>query len=116
MALRIGERGAWIITVAVVAWIAHPALWDSPRDSFPLSSYTMFAESRGRTASLPRAVLQTPDAPAQVLPPEAFGTDNVMQTVSLLWRAVGGGPAAAMELCVAIIGKTETAVKLDRTI
>lgn len=89
----------WPVTIAVVGLVAHPVFWEPSHDSFPLSSYTMFAEPRSRLETLPRAILDVPGQESRVLPPEAFGTDNVMQTVTLLWQAVNGGPDAAAELC-----------------
>lgn len=99
---------AWAYLVALGALGA--VLWplrSGARDSFPLSTYPMFAKERG-TPVLFAVVATTQDGKEQSIPPELVASGEVLQTKVLIQRTVERGGAAVQELC------ERTAAKLAR--
>lgn len=99
---------AWAYLVAAVAIGAVlSSLRSSARDSFPLSTYPMFASQRG-TPTLFAVVATTADGKEQTIPAALVASGEVLQTKVLIQRTVERGPAALEDLCV------RTAEKLGR--
>jgi hypothetical protein len=67
-------------------------------DSFPISSYPMFARPRGQP-TLYAAIARSADGREQRVPPSAIGSTEVLQTKVLIQRSVEGGPEATRALC-----------------
>jgi hypothetical protein len=98
----------WAYLVALVAMIA--VFWplrSGALDSFPLSTYPMFARQRG-TPTLFAVVGTTADGKERSIPAALVASGEVLQTKVLIQRTVERGPAAIRELCVT------TAEKLGR--
>lgn len=96
---------ALVVSFSVVLCLltASPVLW--AHDSFPLSSYPMFAAPPG-TPILHKFLVHRGGEP-EVLPPSALGTSEVLQARALTRRAVQSGATARRRLCL------EVAQRLD---
>jgi hypothetical protein len=84
-------------TLAVVS----PLFEDADRDSFPISSYPMFARPRGQP-TLFAAVGRDVTGNESRLPGSVLGSSEVLQTKVLIERSVQGGPRAMQTLCNSI--------------
>jgi hypothetical protein len=88
---------AYTVGVGLAAAVASPALRSS-KDSYPLSTYPMFAAKR----SNPRLYVAegvTADGSRARLAPALLGTDEVMQAAVLVRRAVQASEQRAQQLC-----------------
>jgi hypothetical protein len=86
--------------LGMVAVVAAPGFGDPGDDSYPLSTYPMFARPRGKpTLSFVEGIT---DAAPIKLPPEIVAHNEIMQAVATVKRAVNAGPAAMDELCTRI--------------
>jgi hypothetical protein len=81
---------------ATAAVISPLARMDA--DSFPISSYPMFARPRGQP-TLFAAIARAADGSERRLPPSAVGSSEVLQTKVLIQRSVEQGPEATRALC-----------------
>jgi hypothetical protein len=86
--------------LGIVAAVAAPGFGDPADDSYPLSTYPMFARPRGKP--LLSFVEGVTDAGALRLPPEVVAHNEIMQAVATVKRAVLAGPAAMEQLCTRI--------------
>jgi hypothetical protein len=77
-----------IYVVALVVAVASPVLRDPDDDSYPLSTYPMFAHDRGRTVTLAYAIGVTRAGERRVLEPELVGTHEVLQAVMVIDGAI----------------------------
>jgi hypothetical protein len=93
------RSAAWLSSALVVIAVATPGFLPREWDSFPLSNYPMFSKVRNRVETLPRALSVHKDGTQHVLSPRVFGTDNTMQAISMLSRAVRQGDQALQALC-----------------
>lgn len=102
---RLGRRPltAWVrpvVSVAVVALVASPALRQS--DSYPLSTYPVYADARPATAELPTAVGVTAGGDRIRLSPTVIGaSDDPLIVADRVADAIAGGRAD--RLCLAIV-------------
>jgi hypothetical protein len=99
-----GQRWrAWAaVALAVVVVGAVPFVLD--HDSFPLSTFPMFAADIDRTQSVDTAVALAADGTViRLTPAEIGGTTVVNQAASVVTTAIVGGQAE--ELCTAIAGR-----------
>jgi hypothetical protein len=99
--MRAGERVQRCIGLAVglgatAAVLSPLATMDA--DSFPISSYPMFARPRGQP-TLFAAIARAADGSERRLPPSAVGSSEVLQTKVLIQRSVEQGPQAMQALC-----------------
>jgi hypothetical protein len=74
-----------------------PALSDPRDDNYPFSTYPMFA-SRRKTPTFYKAEGRNAHGQWQPIPPELFGTHEVMQAVMTVQRAARS-PRDARKLC-----------------
>ena len=81
--------------------VLSPLVADAEADSFPISSYPMFARPRGQP-TLHALIGRTADGLERRLPPEVVGSSEVLQTKVLIQRSVEAGPRAMQELCEAV--------------
>jgi hypothetical protein len=94
-----GQRWlAYLVGVGLPLAVLSPS-WSGLPDSFPLSTYPMFARSRGQP-TLHTMVGLAADGSERRLPPELVGTKEVLQAKVLIQRSVAAGPAAMSELCL----------------
>ena len=88
---------AYVLGLGTPALVLAPLLCGA-RDSFPLSTYPMFAQSRGELTLYSMVALGGDDH-EQRLPPPLLGTKEVLQAKVLIQRSVEGGPDAMAQLC-----------------
>jgi len=89
----------WSVAVLVVLVAVVPLTWPPSHDSFPISSYPMFAARRGdATVRLVVAGIETADG-FEVLPTEATGHRQLTQAVRALAAAVEEGGDRPARLC-----------------
>ncbi len=87
--------GRRIVAAVVLGAIVAPAVID--RDSFPLSTYPMYADTRGEVVSLPIAVgLDAGGARRTLSLATIAQTDDPLIAVALLSQAVAGGETGAL--------------------
>ena len=92
-ARRLALAAAALVSLAMLL----PAVLD--RDDYPLSSYPMFSHPRARTSTVATAVGRTAEGGVVRLSPELIaGSDQPMQAIATVARAVraGSGPAALL--------------------
>lgn len=87
--------------VALVVATAAPLLRDARHDSYPLSTYPMFARVL-RQPTLTFAEGLTKSDHAVRLPPEMIANDEPMQAMRTLKLTANGGRPALKRLCSAI--------------
>jgi hypothetical protein len=75
-------------------------IWSDAPDSFPISTYPMFAHPRGQP-TLHTLVGFARDGSERRLPPELVGSKEVLQAKVLIQRSVAQGPDAMAQLCEA---------------
>ena len=90
---------AYVVGLGATAAVLSP-LVSGAADSFPISTYPMFARAPGQP-TLFTVVATTPDGTAESLPPELVGSTEVLQVKVLIQRSVQQGPQAMAELCEA---------------
>jgi hypothetical protein len=73
-------------------------LFSGARDSFPLSTYPMFAQPRGQPTLYSVVAIEADGREAR-LPPSLIGTKEVLQAKVLIERSVAAGPEAMAQLC-----------------
>lgn len=96
-----------LVVVCVIAAVALPAVRD--RDSFPLSTYPVYASARGRVATINTAVGYDAAGTMHRLSLSAIAdTDDPLIAESAVARAVATGRAD--ELCKEIARRTSSAV------
>lgn len=109
MALAQRRLACVVLGVVVVAMLGPP-LRRPPRDSFPLSTYPMFADDRGRISSVATVVGLTADGEVVRLSPELIaGTDEVILAVETAADAVHRGRGAASHLCDQVASRVASA-------
>jgi hypothetical protein len=100
-----------VALVLFVALLVSPAI--RSRDSFPLSTYPMYAADRGRIASLSTVIGRTDvgDEVIRLTPQLIARTDDPLIAESSVRSAISGGRAA--QWCATVAGRV-TRSKLDR--
>lgn len=104
------RRLAYVVLGLVVVAMLGPPLRRPPRDSFPLSTYPMFAHHRGRISSVATVVGLTANGEVVRLSPELIaGTDEVMIAVETAANAVRRGRDASRHLCDQVASRVASA-------
>jgi hypothetical protein len=99
-----------LVVVFVVALVLSPVV--RGRDSFPLSTYPMYAETRGRTVTVSTAVRRDGRGTVHRLSLGAIaGTDDPLLAESAIANAIAHGQAD--ELCAEIAGRLSPDVRGD---
>ena len=88
---------AYLLGLGMPAAVLAPLL-SGASDSFPLSTYPMFAQSRGEL-TLYSMVALSGDGREERLPPPLLGTKEVLQAKVLIQRSVDGGSDTMAQLC-----------------
>ena len=97
---------AWAVSAVVMAALLWPLSWGPEHDSFPLSSYPMFAHNRtSAVLSAIYAVATDGDGERHYVPPELVANREVLQARAVLDRAARGGKKGAMLLCREVAGR-----------
>ncbi|HYF44980.1 MAG TPA: hypothetical protein VD926_02140 [Acidimicrobiales bacterium] len=102
-----GNRGRWLVTVAVGLVVLAPAVLPDPEDDFPISTYPMFTAERGEVVDLDTAVLVDGDGRHRLSPEAVGGTDEIVAAAVAVSRAVVEGEAALSRLCAEIADRVD---------
>ena len=87
----------WVHMVQhMVLAMLTPVLSDPPRDSYPLSTYPMFAAVRETEVSVPHAVMIDADGDESFVPPVLVANDEVLQAQATIRQALRHGDAATL--------------------
>lgn len=99
---------AYCVSAAGVCATLWPALATAPQtqDSFPLSTYPMFAAHRGE-AWVHQVIGVDVTGAAHVLPPKFLGTSEVLQAKVLIRRAAQGSKSRRLRLCRSVADRVE---------
>ncbi|MDC0666604.1 hypothetical protein [Nannocystis radixulma] len=90
----------WLVGLLLLGMSLSPMLRPLGYDSFPFSSFPMFAHGRkDAVTNVHRAVAVLPDGTPVALPPRALGSDEVLQADVILRHAIRGGKKASAKLC-----------------
>ncbi|MCY1054487.1 hypothetical protein [Nannocystis sp. SCPEA4] len=93
----------WLVGLVLLGLSLSPMLRPLGYDSFPFSSFPMFAHGRkDAVTNVHRAVAVLPDGTPVALPPRALGSDEVLQADVILRHAIRGGKKASAKLCRAV--------------
>lgn len=96
----------WAIGVVLLGLTLSPLARPPSYDSFPFSSYPMFAHGRKDAVTQShRAVGLLADGSRVALPPRALGSDEVLQADATLRHAIRRGRPAVSKLCLAIAAR-----------
>lgn len=106
---------ALAVGTVAVAWPAvSSVLGLGSSDGFPLSTYPMFARDPGRVVELPTVVAVDAHDRVERLSPETIAdTDQVIQALVTVRRAVAGGPDAAEALCLDVADRVDAGVRVE---
>jgi hypothetical protein len=105
---ELARRGvAYVVGLGATAAVLSP-LVSGAADSFPISTYPMFARAPGQP-TLFAVVATAPDGTAESVPPELVGSAEVLQVKVLIQRSVQRGPLAMAELCEATAARVAAA-------
>jgi hypothetical protein len=89
---------AYGLGLGLVAVVAAPGFGDPGDDSYPLSTYPMFARARGKPLLMFVEGVAA-DGTAVRMPPDVVAHNEVMQAAATVKRAVFAGPLATERLC-----------------
>ena len=89
----------YVAGVVFVVAVALPVLWSPRDDSFPLSTYPMFAGRKEREVTVDHVVGVASDGRRASLPPPAIANEEVVQALETIRQAIRLGPWATQSLC-----------------
>ena len=93
------------VSLALIAATLWPVARDPRADSFPLSTYPMFAWKRETRQTFRYALGETAGGERRILSPGLVGTGEVLQALQVIGRAVAAGRGEATKLCEAIAAR-----------
>jgi hypothetical protein len=96
---------AYLISALLLGVVVAPGFRDPSADGFPLSTYPMFSQRRGRVHEIASARAVAADGSETRVPPSYVANAETMQAVRTLSSAVRAGPDAALALCRTIAGR-----------
>ena len=94
-----GRLRAYLVTLILVGLVASPLVGAFADDSFPISTYPMFASVKSTEAHLSHVILVDADGGEWAAPPSAIANDEALQAQETLRQALNNGEAATNELC-----------------
>jgi hypothetical protein len=95
---ELGRRlRAYLLGLGMPLAVLSP-IFSGAADSFPLSTYPMFARARGQP-TLYTVVARVAGGREERLPPALLGSKEVLQAKVLIQRSVEAGPEALAQLC-----------------
>jgi hypothetical protein len=97
---RGGSSYAWLVSGVLLALVLSPLLGPADADSFPWSSYPMFAHGRADAISqVNHLVAFDAEGARRPVPPQLVANDEVLQADATLRRAIRGGRKTRVALC-----------------
>lgn len=97
---------AYGVTFGALLLVWCPMLLPNARDSFPLSTYPMFAQKRGRPV-MNQLIALTSRGDQHKLGPKYLGTDELLQAKALIDQAHNQGEAARAKLCQKVAARVK---------
>lgn len=96
----------WLVGVALLGLSLSPMCRATDYDSFPFSSFPMFAHGRkDAVTTVNRVVAVLSDGERVALPPRALGSDEVLQADATLRHAIRRGKKASAALCKTVAAR-----------
>ena len=90
---------AYLISAVVAGAVAAPLFGIVRSDSFPISTYPMFASARAADVSISHVVAVSADGERRPVPPSAVANAEVIQAFETVRQALRQGPEATQALC-----------------
>ena len=90
---------AYAVSLALVGLVASPLAGAFANDSFPISTYPMFASIRPTEVHVQHVVLAGSDGDEWPAPPEAIANEAVLQAIQTIRQALRQGDDATAALC-----------------
>lgn len=87
---------AYMVSAIVLAVVAAPGFKKLGYDSFPASSYPMFARGRAQSATIRHVVAITDDGRHRPIPPPLIANDEVLQAAATIALEIRSGRAAKL--------------------
>jgi hypothetical protein len=100
---------AYVVSALLLGAVALPAFRAPSEDGFPLSTYPMFAQRRGRVHEVMSARAVAADGSEARVPPSYIANAETMQAIRTLTRAVRAGEAESRALCQGIAARLREA-------
>jgi hypothetical protein len=100
---------AYAVSAIMLMAVVSPALRAPHDDSFPLSTYPMFAHRRGRENDVTRVLAFAKDESSVPVPPRYVANAETMQAFYTIERAAEAGPEQARALCESIAQRLQDA-------
>ena len=95
------------MSLVLAGVVALPLAGVMRSDSFPVSTYPMFAGSRASVVELPSAIAIAPDGDRRTLPPSAVASARVIQAFETLRQAIREGADTTHALCGRIASRLD---------
>lgn len=103
---RAAAAWPWLLGLVLLGLMLSPLARPASQDSFPFSSFPMFAhERKDAITHVDRAVAHLEGGAVVMLPPRALGTDEVLQAAATLRHAIRRGKRGSARLCAAIAAR-----------
>jgi hypothetical protein len=93
---------AYAVSALLLGAMLAPAFWEPTDDSFPLSTFPMFARERSRSEAITSAVLLSADGSELPVPASYVANVEPMQAIATLSKTVAQGRKATRALCEGI--------------
>lgn len=90
---------AYAFSAALAVAVLWPVFGSSQADSFPFSTYPMFSGRRSAEVSIAHVIAVDAAGNVDPLPPEALGSDEVIQAFETVRQALRQGDASVAALC-----------------
>jgi hypothetical protein len=96
---------AWTVSALFLGAILWPMAQTPPRDSFPLSTFPMFARARPPVVDIDHLVAVGNAGQRRIVPPQLVVRGEVLQSKALIDATVRRGRRASLELCRAVAAR-----------
>ena len=104
-AARSGRVVASVVSLALLGATLAPLLRDPHEDSFPLSTYPMFATKRPTQQTFRYALGVTNHGERRTLDPHLIGSGAILQALKVMEMALSRGKTEATALCQQIAAR-----------
>lgn len=102
------RAAAAVVSLLLIGATLWPVVRSPYDDGFPLSTYPMFASKRPTRQTYSYALGQTASGKRRTLEPAVVGTNEILQALRVLERAVAGPRAELETLCNTIAARVAT--------
>ena len=93
---------AAVVSIALIGATLSPLVRDPVADSFPLSTYPMFAWKRPTKLTMSYAIGETATGERRYLTPRVVGSGEVLQARAIVERAVNQGGSELRAFCTKV--------------